>query len=103
MLGCTPLNFLGDSTTSVTEAWRDSVYHVTLISSWNYNATLGEKESNYTTVSRAIQFLRDITPVAAYSVSSSNIHLRLSSYSHFIQNEADVHEPDHEGKLYRHV
>ena len=69
MLGCTPYNFAGDGTTSMTEAWRDSIYHVTLDSGWNYNATLSEKTSQYDAVSTGISFLRDITPDAAYSVS----------------------------------
>ncbi|KAF9451824.1 FAD-binding domain-containing protein [Macrolepiota fuliginosa MF-IS2] len=64
--------------TSVTDAWRSSVYHVTVVSSWNWNATLAEKQLHYQTASGSIDNLRRITPDAAY------------------QNEADVHEPNHE-------
>lgn len=67
-LGSTPFNFPGDGFTSVTEAWRDSVYHITLISTWNFNATLAEKQEKYKLASRAIDYLRAITPDAAYSV-----------------------------------
>ncbi|KAG6851627.1 hypothetical protein H0H87_000220 [Tephrocybe sp. NHM501043] len=36
-----------EGTTSVTEAWRSSVYHITVVSSWDYNATYSEKRGNY--------------------------------------------------------
>ena len=52
----------------MTEAWRNSVYHVTLIAPWNYNATLEEKSTQYGLASSAIDNLRKITPTAAYSV-----------------------------------
>jgi len=78
LLGSTPFNFAGDGETSVTDAWRNSVYHVTLIAPWNYNATLEEKRGYYSLASSSIDNIRRITPDAAYS------------------NEADVHEPNHE-------
>lgn len=71
LLGSTPFNFAGDNTTSVTEAWRNSLYHVTLISTWNFNATLDEKSSQYDLASNSINNLRKITPDAAYSVRIS--------------------------------
>ncbi|KLO05539.1 FAD-binding domain-containing protein [Schizopora paradoxa] len=77
-LGSTPFNFAGDGMTSVTDAWRTSIYHVTLIAPFNYNATLEEKKGNYSLASQSIDNLRRLTPDAAYS------------------NEADVHEPNHE-------
>lgn len=55
-------------TTSVTEAWRDSVYHITLVTSWGWNATRAEMKEKYETSGRAINYLREITPDAAYSV-----------------------------------
>ncbi|KZT25422.1 FAD-binding domain-containing protein [Neolentinus lepideus HHB14362 ss-1] len=73
-----PTSYPGDGSTSVTPAWRDSVYHITLISTWNWNATAVEKKAQYDLSSRAISYLRAITPDAAYS------------------NEADVYEPNHE-------
>ncbi|KXN87816.1 hypothetical protein AN958_08089 [Leucoagaricus sp. SymC.cos] len=66
--------------TSVTEAWRSSLYHVTLISQWNWNATLTEKREHYNAASASIENLRKITPDAAY----------------LVKNEADVYEPNHE-------
>lgn len=74
----TPASFPGDGMTSVTEAWRSSIYHVTAISTWNWNATVDEKRAHYNTASNAINHLRAITPDAAYL------------------NEADVYEPNHE-------
>ncbi|TFK52652.1 FAD binding domain-containing protein [Heliocybe sulcata] len=73
-----PTSYPGDGSTSVTPAWRDSIYHITLISTWNWNATEVQKKEQYQLASRAISYLRDITPDAAYS------------------NEADVYEPNHE-------
>ncbi|KAI0263997.1 hypothetical protein BC834DRAFT_885007 [Gloeopeniophorella convolvens] len=73
-----PTSFPGDGSTSVTPAWRDSVYHITLVQTWGWNATIEEKRAEYRKASNAIQPLRDITPDATYS------------------NEADVYEPNHE-------
>ncbi|KAJ6545042.1 FAD-binding domain-containing protein [Mycena vulgaris] len=73
-----PSSFPGDNTTSVTPAWRDSVYHVTVKVPWNWNATTAEKLRGYDLVDTAINHLRNITPTASYS------------------NEGAVHEPDHE-------
>ncbi|KAI0313598.1 FAD-binding domain-containing protein, partial [Amylostereum chailletii] len=74
-----PSTFPGvDGATSVTPAWRDAVYHVTLVRRWNWNSTQEEKRDAYEGVSSAIEHLRQITPDGVYS------------------NEADVHEPNHE-------
>ncbi|KAG6826997.1 hypothetical protein H0H92_013612 [Tricholoma furcatifolium] len=73
-----PSSFPSSGKTSVTEAWRSSVYHVTVVSPWNWNATVEEKRGNYAAASRSIDNLRKITPDAAYL------------------NEADVYEPNHE-------
>lgn len=73
-----PSSFPSSGKTSVTEAWRSSLYHVTVISPWNWNATTEEKRQNYKRASDSIDNLRRITPDAAYL------------------NEADVYEPNHE-------
>jgi hypothetical protein len=57
--------------TSVTEAWRSSLYHVTVVSTWNWNATLTEKRNHYKAASESIDNLRRITPDAAYQVSDT--------------------------------
>lgn len=64
-----PSSYPSDGTTSVTDAWRQSVYHVTVVSAWNWNATEQEKIAHYETASNAIDNLRRITPDAAYLVS----------------------------------
>ncbi|KAJ8509288.1 hypothetical protein ONZ45_g8527 [Pleurotus djamor] len=78
-----------DAKTSVTPAWRSSLFHTTVVSPWNYNATLEEKKAQYARSSRAMNHLRTITPDAAYV------------------NEADVHEESHErvfwGKNYEEL
>ncbi|ETW77615.1 hypothetical protein HETIRDRAFT_421727 [Heterobasidion irregulare TC 32-1] len=78
MLISPPTSFPGDNTTSVTEAWRDSIYHVTLIQTWYWNSTVDFKKHAYANLTKAIDYVRQITPDAAY------------------QNEADIHEPNHE-------
>jgi len=82
--------------TSVTEAWRSSLYHVTTISEWNWNATLSEKQSHYKIASDAIDNLRKITPDAAYQVCMHQVFY-LEDCSYLFKNEADVHEPNHKG------
>ncbi|KAJ7615845.1 hypothetical protein FB45DRAFT_934776 [Roridomyces roridus] len=69
----------GHGRTSVTEAWRSSLYHVTTVKTWAWNATREEKVKAYRSVSEAIGYLREITPGGAAYL-----------------NEADVYEPDHQ-------
>ena len=64
-----PSSFPSSGKTSVTEAWRSSLYHVTVISPWNWDATTEEKRQNYKRASDSIDNLRKITPDAAYLVS----------------------------------
>ncbi|KAJ7440768.1 hypothetical protein B0H11DRAFT_2163285 [Mycena galericulata] len=73
-----PVSYASQGGTSVTDAWRSSVYHVTTVASWEWNATATEKRAAYHSASSAIDNLRRITPDAAYL------------------NEADVYEPNHE-------
>jgi hypothetical protein len=55
--------------TSVTDAWRTAIFHVTVMAEWNWNATKAEKQNQYAVASESINNLRDITPDAAYIVS----------------------------------
>jgi hypothetical protein len=66
-----PSSYPGDDTTSINDAWRDSIFHVTLVSSWNFDATTEQKARIYRLVDDAIDNVRKITPNAAYSVRSS--------------------------------
>jgi len=59
--------------TSVTDAWRTSIFHITVVTKWNWNATKPEKQRQYTLASNAIDNLREITPDAAYVVSTKAI------------------------------
>ncbi|KAK7056430.1 hypothetical protein VNI00_002985 [Paramarasmius palmivorus] len=74
----TPFSYTPVEETSVTEAWRSSLYHITLISSWNWNATVEEKRKSYADVTKSVSYLKAVTPNAAYL------------------NEADVYESNHE-------
>lgn len=76
-----------DSDTATNPAWRSSVFHVTAVAPWNWNATLTEVRGRYDTVSRAMDHVRNISggdKGAAYV------------------NEADVYEVDHEGEFVPH-
>jgi hypothetical protein len=74
------------------------LYHVTLPSPWNWNATLAEKQSHYDAVSQSVANLRKITPDAAYQVGFK-IYDYYMKLTWVYQNEADVHEPNHEGMI----
>jgi hypothetical protein len=63
-----PSSFQGDGDTSVTPAWRTSIFHITLVTEWNWNATTSQKQGQYALASKAIDNLRAITPDAAYVV-----------------------------------
>lgn len=69
---------LAPGRTSVTPAWREAVYHVTSMGRWAWNATGAEVRGVYRETSRLMDFVRGVTPDAAYL------------------NEADVYEPNHE-------
>ncbi|KAL1723573.1 hypothetical protein EV715DRAFT_191128 [Schizophyllum commune] len=64
--------------TSVTPLWRESVYHVTVVSPWEADADIQEKQAHYARASASIDNLREITKQGAYS------------------NEADVNEPNYQ-------
>ncbi|KAK0452197.1 FAD-binding domain-containing protein [Desarmillaria tabescens] len=69
--------FPGDGKTSVTDAWRRSIWDVTFGQVWDYSASPDEQEKAYRDLSRSMDPLRAITPGGgAYG------------------NEADVYEPD---------
>ncbi|KAI0333866.1 FAD-binding domain-containing protein [Cubamyces sp. BRFM 1775] len=74
-----PFYFKDDGETSVTPAWRNSIWHVTASAFWNYDTSLEEKRKIYANASSNMDALREIT---------------LQSGAYF--NEADVHEPNFE-------
>ncbi|KAH9893386.1 FAD-binding domain-containing protein [Cubamyces lactineus] len=74
-----PYYFKDDGETSVTPAWRNSVWHVTASTFWNYDTSLEQKREIYANASSNMDALREITP---------------QSGAYF--NEADVHEPNFE-------
>ncbi|KAJ7634764.1 FAD-binding domain-containing protein [Roridomyces roridus] len=73
----TPFNVPDDGSTSVTEAWRTSIWSAIAEGAWDGATPLANETAAYTGISNAANFLRAITPDAAY------------------QNEADVYEPNH--------
>ncbi|KAG6826640.1 hypothetical protein H0H87_006840, partial [Tephrocybe sp. NHM501043] len=82
-----PSSFSSTGKTSVTDAWRSSVYHVIVVSPWNWNATFEEKQGHYSAVSRSIDNLRKITPDAAYVVSSLGWEPKSSRYNCYLPRE----------------
>ncbi|KAH7100359.1 hypothetical protein BKA62DRAFT_706794 [Auriculariales sp. MPI-PUGE-AT-0066] len=64
----TPASFPGDGTSSVTPAWRNSLYHVIAATSWDHNgnATAENRKNHFRQTKNAIAALRKITPGTAY-------------------------------------
>jgi len=81
ILFTSPFGFKGTngSDTSVNPVWRTSLYHVVLVNTWFFNSTLADRQGAYATSTKAVSFLREITP------TSGAYH-----------NEADIHEPNFE-------
>ena len=67
--------FLYDATpgaTSVTPAWRDAIWHLSVKWQFNFNDTLAEREYGYAQLEEHVQQFRDLTPGSgAYFVSRS--------------------------------
>jgi FAD/FMN-containing dehydrogenase len=77
ILVTTPYNYKDDGTSSVTPAWRNSIWHVAIGSAFKNEAGSAEIEAAFQRSHTAANFLRAITPNSgAY------------------QNEADSFEPD---------
>ncbi|KAH7884922.1 hypothetical protein F5I97DRAFT_1811126 [Phlebopus sp. FC_14] len=76
----TPVLFNGtDNSTSVTPAWRDSIWHLLFTQEWQYNATISETADIFASIHNYTQSMKAVAPQSgAY------------------QNEADVYETDHE-------
>ncbi|KAK0229643.1 FAD-binding domain-containing protein [Armillaria nabsnona] len=74
-----PYAFPGDGKTSVTDAWRRSIWDVTFGQVWDYSASPAQQEKAYRDLSGSMDPLRAITPGGG-------------TYG----NEADVYEPDWE-------
>lgn len=68
ILAATPASYAGDGLTSMTPAWRNSVFHNTWVARWDWNATRAEKVATYRKVSEAADYVRKITPDASYTV-----------------------------------
>ncbi|KAG5334588.1 hypothetical protein C0989_003317 [Termitomyces sp. Mn162] len=49
-----PSSFPSTGKTSVADAWRSSLYHITVVSPWNWNATIEEKRDHYVAASKII-------------------------------------------------
>ncbi|KAF8877997.1 FAD-binding domain-containing protein [Infundibulicybe gibba] len=80
VLAVTPYAFKQyDNNTAVTPAWRDSVWHVILSNTWNFDATKADRVALLTSLETLMKPIRELTP---------------GSGAYF--NEADVYEPDHE-------
>ncbi|KAF8901508.1 FAD-binding domain-containing protein, partial [Gymnopilus junonius] len=77
----TPYGFNGTKglDTSVHPIWRTSLYQVMLVNSWFWNESLADRELAYSQSTKAVNFLRDITPGSGAYI-----------------NESDMHEPDFE-------
>ncbi|KAK0458559.1 FAD-binding domain-containing protein [Desarmillaria tabescens] len=68
-----------EGSTSVTPAWRNALWHMSLSRTFSWNSTAQDMRSQYESVSTITQSLRDFSP-------ESGVYL----------NECDVYEPNHE-------
>jgi len=67
-----PYNFqYEEGATSVTEAWRDTYYHISVVTGWNWDASQEEIKAAYENSIKAIAPIRAITPDAAYQVGAA--------------------------------
>ncbi|EIM79523.1 FAD-binding domain-containing protein [Stereum hirsutum FP-91666 SS1] len=73
----TPFLYGDNPGTSVTSAWRTSLWHFVIAAEWNFNSTVADVSATYKSLSDAVRPLREIT------VGSG-------AYP----NEADLYEPD---------
>ncbi|KAF9561165.1 FAD-binding domain-containing protein [Agrocybe pediades] len=75
----TPFGFKGTDgkDTSVNPIWRTSLYQIILVNTWLPGDTLAIRQGAFADSTKAVNFLRDITP------NSGAYH-----------NEADIHEPN---------
>ncbi|KAK7044629.1 FAD-binding domain-containing protein [Favolaschia claudopus] len=78
LIATSPYNVPDTGATSVTEAWRTAIWHAVAEGGWDASAPVADEKAAYAGIGQAIDFLRAMTPDAAY------------------QNEADVNEPNHE-------
>jgi hypothetical protein len=83
ILVTTPYNYKGDGTSSITPAWRNSIWHVAVASAFKSEAGKKEIQQAFQQSHTAANYLRAITPNSgAY------------------QNEADSFEPDPAGTFW---
>lgn len=68
MLMTTP-TLVEDRGTSTTELWRESLFHASFATIWNWNATAKEVHARFKAADEAISDLRAITPDGVYIVS----------------------------------
>jgi hypothetical protein len=61
------------SETSITSAWRNSLWHITFANMWNFNTSRQDVTNTYKSLIEAIEPIRQMTPPGAYQVRSSDI------------------------------
>jgi hypothetical protein len=90
-----PSSYPGDGTTAMHPGWRDAIFHVTLVRTWNFDASANEVAGAYRIADDAIDHVRRITPAVAYLVRSCT-DVEEGTAADGAQNEASIYEPDHE-------
>ncbi|TDL26957.1 FAD-binding domain-containing protein [Rickenella mellea] len=79
-----PVNFnFTEGSTSVTPAWRSALWHFGFHTSWEFNSSISDIQTQYAMVHNVTKTLRELTP---------------GSGSYF--NEGDVYELDHENTFW---
>ncbi|THH08062.1 hypothetical protein EW145_g2966 [Phellinidium pouzarii] len=74
----TPLFFgaqgVDTSGTSVTPAWRNSMWHLTASTSWNFNTTLNERVQIFKTLTQNMDIIRKVTPDSGAYLNEANVY-----------------------------
>ncbi|KAF8176027.1 FAD-binding domain-containing protein [Pholiota molesta] len=71
----TPYGFNGTdgSDTSVNPVWRQVLYQVMLVNGWFWDSTLADREQAFEASTKAVNFLREITPDSGAYVNESDV------------------------------
>ncbi|KAJ7580103.1 FAD-binding domain-containing protein [Mycena floridula] len=62
LFGVTPFLYGENNQTSVTPAWRNSIWHAILASNWNFDSSVSEVSSIYSELTAGADILRAMTP-----------------------------------------
>ncbi|CCM05083.1 uncharacterized protein FIBRA_07290 [Fibroporia radiculosa] len=78
--------------TSFTPAWYDSLWHLSVHATWEWNSTVEEIAASYLNVSSHVQLFRDITPTSGAYFNEGDVYEPNHTYSYWGDNYAELLE-----------